>query len=53
MCTYGDNLTVSFTSHFVSAEIEKNFFRKLSSNNINIQINTNIVEEDEEDEEML
>jgi NRPS condensation-like uncharacterized protein len=53
MCTYRDNLTISFTSHFVSAEIEKNFFRKLSSDNINIQINTNIVEEDEEDEEML
>lgn len=53
LCTYEDKLVISFTSHFVNADIEKNFFRKLSSNNVNIQINTNIVEENEDDEEVL
>lgn len=53
MCSYKDSLMVSFTSHFINTEIEKNFFRKLANNNIDVTINSNIVEEDDIDEEML
>lgn len=45
MCSYLDNMTLSFTSHFVSSEIQKNFFDELSSNNIDVIINTNEVED--------
>lgn len=50
MCSYLDNMTLSFTTHFIDTEIEKNFFRELSKNNINIEINTNIVEDDNYEE---
>ena len=53
MCSYKDSLMVSFTSHFINAEIEKNFFRTLTGNDIKVTINANIVEEDDIDEEML
>lgn len=53
MCSYKDSLMVSFTSHFINTEIEKNFFRTLTSNDIKVTINANIVEEDDIDEEML
>lgn len=50
MCSYLDNMTLSFTTHFIDSEIEKNFFRELSKNNIDIEINTNIVEDDDYEE---
>ena len=50
MCSYLDNMTLSFTTHFINSEIEKNFFRELSKNNIDIEINTNIVEDDNYEE---
>ena len=53
MCSYKDSLMVSCTSHFINTEIEKNFFRTLTSNDIKVTINANIVEEDDIDEEML
>ena len=53
MCSYKDSLMVSFTSHFINTEIEKNFFRKLANNNIDITISSNVVEEDDIDEEVL
>jgi len=52
MCSYLDNMTLSFTTHFVESEIEKNFFKELSDKGIEVIINTNIVEDDDY-EEML
>ena len=48
MCSYLDNFMVSFTSHFVNSEIEKNFFRALSEEKIDITIHTNVFDEEEE-----
>lgn len=45
MCSYLDNMTLSFTSHFISPEIQKNFFTELSNNNVDVVINTNEVED--------
>lgn len=45
MCSYLDNMVLSFTSHFVDTEIQKNFFTELSSQNIKVLINDNIVED--------
>ena len=50
MCSYLDNMTLSFTTHFVESEIEKNFFKELSDKGIEIEINTNIVEDDDYEE---
>ncbi len=50
MCTYEDNLVISFTSHFKSAEIQKNFFRELAKHTDNLVINANVI--GDEDEEM-
>ena len=52
MCSYLDNLVISFTSHFVSANIEKNFFHELNINDVEIKINTNVLKDSEKDEEM-
>ena len=41
MCSYLDKMVISFTSKFVNSEIEKNFFKMLSSENIKVIINTN------------
>lgn len=45
MCSYLDNMTLSFTSHFISPEIQKTFFTELSNNNVDVMINTNEVED--------
>lgn len=41
LCSYNDNLTISFTSKFVNNDIIKNFFRKLTSLGIEIIISNN------------
>lgn len=41
MCSYNDNCVVSFTSPFVSTEVQRRFFRTLSSYSIDIEITTN------------
>lgn len=38
LCSYENNLVISFTDGFVSADIQKNFFRKLSSEGLDIEI---------------
>ena len=43
MCSFLDKIVLSFTSQFESSEIEKNFFRYLSSEDVDIVINTNKV----------
>ena len=43
MCSYLDKMVLSFTSQFVNSEVEKNFFRYLSNEGVDIVINTNKV----------
>lgn len=50
LCSYKDKLALTFTSHFVNSEIEKNFFRALSEQDMEITINTNVFDEEEEKE---
>jgi len=50
MCSYLDNMTLSFTTHFIDSEIEKNFFKELSKNDIEVIINTNLVEDNKYEE---
>ena len=42
LCSYGDQLSISFTSPFVSTEVQKHFFRVLTSKGIRVTINTNV-----------
>jgi len=41
ICSYNDRLQIGFTSAFISTEIQKNFFRQLSSNGVEVEIRTN------------
>lgn len=38
LCSYANNLVVSFTDGFISADIQKNFFRSLSAEGLDIEI---------------
>ena len=40
-CTFGDRLSMSFTSPFVHADIERNFFRKLADSGIQLELASN------------
>lgn len=42
MCSYRDNMVISFSSKFTNSEIERNFFKTLSSDGIDVYINTNM-----------
>lgn len=44
MCTFSDNVTLSFSTPYISADIQKNFFRMLSSFGLNISIYSNDME---------
>ncbi len=46
MCSYLDKMLLSFTSQFINSEIEKNFFRYLADDGVNIVINTNKIRGD-------
>lgn len=41
LCTYGDKLTITFTSAFSSTEVQKNFFRGLTSAGVETLIVSN------------
>lgn len=45
MCSFGDNLTMSFTSPFAGAEVEKNFFRALSAQGLHAEVFSNLPED--------
>ena len=42
VCSYGDKLSLNFTSSFISTEVQKNFFRELTTRGIHVSIATNI-----------
>lgn len=46
MCSYGENMVVSYTSPLTSTDIQKNFFRALSAYGVDIDLNTNLVKEE-------
>lgn len=45
MCSYEDNLVISFTSAFVNTDIQRRFFRMLSDLGLKIEIVSNRLEE--------
>ena len=45
MCSYLNNMILTFTTHLVDTEVEKNFFKELNSDDIEIIINDNVVED--------
>lgn len=45
MCSYGDNMVVSFTSAFVETDIQMRFFRALTAMGIDVTIMTNPLDE--------
>lgn len=47
VCTFDQELTVSFTSAFRATDVQKNFFRILSSAGIPVQIQSNLLVEEE------
>lgn len=42
LCSYKDKLSISFSSPFVSTEVQKNFFRALTTRGIPVSIATNL-----------
>lgn len=42
--SYEDNISISFSSHFINSELEKNFFRLLKNYNLEITIYNNIID---------
>lgn len=50
VCSFQNQLMVSFTSHFVNSEIEKNFFRALSAEGVEVKLHTNLLDEEERGE---
>ncbi|MDA3731013.1 hypothetical protein PBV87_05805 [Niameybacter massiliensis] len=50
VCSYKDKLSMSFTSPFISTEVQKNFFRELIAMGIDVTIATNIGNEAKDQE---
>ena len=48
MCSYKNNISVSYTSPFINSDIQRNFFCHLSSMGIKVEISTNPLEFREE-----
>lgn len=48
MCTYQNNMVISFTSPFVSCDIEKHFFRSLTEMGISVELAANRLGEEKE-----
>ncbi len=46
MCSYLDNMVISFTSPFVNTNIEKNFFKTFVNLGLNVKVTSNFNEED-------
>lgn len=42
MCSFGDRLEISFASPFVSTDIQKNFFRMLTAEGVEVTVTSNI-----------
>lgn len=53
VCSFGDKLTISFTSPFTNTEIQKHFFRALTKAGIPVEIVSNLVNEEEIDPQTI
>ena len=42
LCSFGDRLSISFTSPLMSTEVQKHFFRELSHAGIKVTLSTNL-----------
>ena len=49
MCSYLNKMVLTFTTHLVDTEIEKNFFKELNIGDTEIIINSNVVEDSYEE----
>lgn len=49
MCSYNDNCVISFTSQFVSTDVQRRFFKTLSSYGLDVEITTNLDIKENED----
>ncbi|MEG1887178.1 MAG: hypothetical protein RR177_03540 [Oscillospiraceae bacterium] len=47
ICSYNDAMTISFTSPFISTDIQRSFFRHLQKDGFNVEITANLVDEDD------
>lgn len=45
MCSYENNLNITFSSAYVGTDIQKNFFRSLTQMGISVEISSNQIEE--------
>lgn len=45
LCSFKDQLSISFTSPFVNTEVQKHFFRALTQQGIRVVLSTNLLEE--------
>lgn len=50
VCSFQNKMSLAFSSHYINSEVEKNFFRYFAEQGLKITINTNDLEEVEEDE---
>jgi hypothetical protein len=48
LCSFGNQLRISFTSAFVSTEIQRRFFKSLTDMGIPVVIESNIIDEEKE-----
>lgn len=46
MCSFGENLTMSFTSPFVGTDVQKNFFRAITELGVTVKIAANRIDEE-------
>lgn len=49
MCSYNDNCVISFTSQFVSTDVQRRFFKTLSGYGLDVEITTNLDIKENED----
>ena len=50
ICSFENSMVLSFSSHFVKSEIQKNFIRELVALGVDVSIDTNELEEDDQEE---
>ena len=48
-CSFDGKLTLGFTSQFISSDIEMRFFRELTSRGINVELTSNIHDDERND----
>ncbi|QSX05364.1 hypothetical protein JYG23_11855 [Sedimentibacter sp. zth1] len=46
MCSYNDNCVISFTSPYINTDVQRSFFRKLTSLGVDVEVTSNLGTED-------